>query len=123
MILSLGFSGALLGFTYQKNKAKAREIALENKEQEDEVISDTQDAEIAQIIDRLLPYANQSLEVEKFDEIVGIQGIDNLDYRKVRRSRLVKSINDAYIREHNRPLLERKRSLLDRRMVLYRVLG
>jgi hypothetical protein len=61
------------------------------------------------------------LTTEQIDEILKIDDIKSLDYRKVKRSRMIKDLNDLAQKEKGRVLIKRKRSCEDKRFFLYEI--
>jgi hypothetical protein len=86
-------------------------------------VEEDSNGDIDAIIGRLVPYANQFVTVDTLDELLGITHIDNPDYRKVKRSRLVKAINAVYKEKKKATLIERKRLSHDKRLVQYKIYG
>ena len=83
---------------------------------------DVPDEEINRTIILLTEYRNQSFDVDGFDRILGIDQIENLDYKRVKRNRLIKSVNDKYSSIYGRNLIDRSRFKEDKRVVLYKIL-
>lgn len=71
------------------------------------------------IIQILLPYANQILELEQVDALLRINDVDNLDYRKVKRSRLIKAINKRKSTKTSELQIVRQRLAQDKRVLVY----
>lgn len=84
--------------------------------------SESLNEELLNAIDLLKPYKNSSLEIDSFDEILGLNSISNIEYRRVKRSRLIKLINQNHKTESGEIYIERIRSDTDKRLVLYRLI-
>lgn len=106
---------------YRKLKLTCKTLEMLSSESESGKREETNEQEIFAAIDLLIPYAGKSIELDEFDRILGIDAIDNFDYRRVRRSRLVKLINQTYLAKNNKELLEREKSTVDKRIMLYRI--
>jgi hypothetical protein len=79
--------------------------------------------EVKIAIEKLLPHKNQLLEVHKIDEILKLDAIKNMDYRRVKRSRLIKSVNELYLSSNGILFIQRVKSENDRRIVFFQILG
>jgi hypothetical protein len=77
--------------------------------------------ELLNAIEILKSYKNSSLEIDRFDEILGLNLISNIEYRRVKRSRLIKMINQNHKMESGEIYIERIKSETDKRLVLYRI--
>jgi hypothetical protein len=114
----------LVGYVIMlRNKAKAQPALVPAPRKWEVGVEEDTNADIDAIIGRLLPYANRFVEADTLDEILGITNIDNPDYRKVKRSRLVKAINEVYKEKKKATLIERKRLPQDKRLVKYKISG
>jgi hypothetical protein len=77
--------------------------------------------EIINALVKLKPYYGASLEVDVFDEILGLTSTTNLDYRRVKRSRLIRIVNKYMKVKTGRELIVRIKSSLDKRSVVYQI--
>jgi hypothetical protein len=74
------------------------------------------------LIGKLLAFGNEKITMDQLDELLEIGDIKNFDYKRVRRSRLIKSINDHFQFVHNKILIERVRGdNSDKRIVCYKI--
>jgi hypothetical protein len=74
------------------------------------------------MIGKLLAFGNEKITMDQLDELLEIGEIKNFDYKRVRRSRLIKSINDHFQFVHNKILIERVRGdNSDKRIVCYKI--
>lgn len=79
------------------------------------------DEETLLLINALLAHETILWDVDGFDQFLGLADLDNLDYRRVRRSRLIKSINTLAVQRLGRELILRTKSTEDRRVILYQI--
>jgi hypothetical protein len=69
----------------------------------------------------LVPYSGKLITQAQLEVILGVEGIENQDLRKVRRSRAIKALNE-YMTEHiGKPIILRIRDDQDRRIIKYRI--
>lgn len=119
ILLTIGL-GAIIYFRRGTKKTEK----IEGTGISEETISEYEaDDEVKRIINLLTEYTNRSFEVDDFDQILGLNSIENLDYRRVRRSRLIKLINEYYLKNYGSPLIERTRFEQDKRIILYQING
>lgn len=117
-ILTISFFVVLLSkIRKRKNPIDGEEKELGLKESANEQI----DEEVSLVIRNLLQHPIKSFEVDAFDRLLGIDIIENLDYRRVKRNRLIKSVNDHYLETNGKTLIERTRQERDKRIVIYQV--
>lgn len=91
------------------------------KIQEKEFIKEQDEGDIQKFFQILSSHSVLILDVEAIDELLNLQEIENFDYRRVRRSRLIKSINDYSRKRTSSDLILRKKSPTDRRVILYHI--
>jgi hypothetical protein len=108
---------------YRKIKVKERGTSHLLEEEQSNTINIPYDElkEIQESIQLLKPFMDQVIEVNQLDEILGLAVIKNMDYRRVRRSRLVKSMNEYYESHQGKTLIQRTKSDIDRRLVYYKI--
>jgi len=73
------------------------------------------------ILHEILEYRGTLITGEKFDKIVGINLISNLDTKRVMRSKMIKSLNNQSLTEHGSELITRIKSTEDRRIIYYSI--
>ena len=118
----VSLAGFYLGYLFYKgHNKKSRSKPIETISEEAQATNSEQEEEVSQLIQYLLQFANQSFEVDQLDQLLGIDTIEHLDYRRVKRNRLIKSINKEYSQLHGRLLIDREKSEKDKRVLLYRV--
>ena len=108
-----------LGIQIQKRKNKADQTSLNfDTETEGELESEEENAEILQ---QLLRHNGKKLSTEEFDTVLGIHEITNFDSKRIKRSRLIKSINKQHEEKNGFPLITRIKSSEDKRFIFYRI--
>ena len=85
-------------------------------------IQDDDFEEVQQAIDILEQHKNEVFDVQSLDEILRLNKILNTDYRRVKRSRLIKAVNDYYFEQKGNFLIERVKSDEDRRVVYFKII-
>jgi hypothetical protein len=68
---------------------------------------------------RLLPYDGQQLTTEIIDQLLGINHLENFDFKRMKRSRLIKEINKRYLIHAGKELVLRDKKPDDRRFTYY----
>lgn len=108
-----------LGIQLQKRKNTAVQTSLHSDtETEGEQESEEENAEILQ---RLLLHNGKKLNTEEFDSVLGIHETTNFDSKRIKRSRLIKSINKQSEEKNGFPLLTRIKNSQDKRFVVYKI--
>ena len=79
------------------------------------------DQDIARIVEKLLAQPLLLVDVHQLDALFGISSLESLDYRRVRRSRYIKAVNQYFQSQQGRELISRTKSEVDKRMILYRI--
>jgi len=74
-------------------------------------------------IQALLPFSGQELTSEKFDQLLELESLANLDTRRMKRARLIKDINQHYFAQTGRVLIIRNKMSDDKRYVTYLIQG
>jgi hypothetical protein len=113
------FFALWMGIQIQKRKnAKKPEVQTSEKdadfEQENEDDSEA-------LLQQLLGYDGEKLSTEAFDVLLGIDQITNFDSKRIKRSRLIKSINKNYEEKKGYPLITRIKNPEDKRFVFYKI--
>jgi len=115
----------LLISIYFNLKSKKKEPELIESEiisAQKQTNNEQSDEEIEKTISYLSEYTNQFFEVDGLDRLLGIEKIENLDYRRVRRNRLIKDVNEFGLEKFGKPIIERKRAESDKRVIIYQIL-
>ncbi len=77
--------------------------------------------DIVRIVARLLAHPVALVDVHHLDQLLGIAELESLDYRRVRRSRYIKAVNQYYQAQEGKELIVRTKSEVDKRIILYRI--
>ena len=77
--------------------------------------------DIERLVTKLLTQPSMLVDVHQLDELFGSTALDSLDYRRVRRSRYIKLVNQFFQAQHGRDLIFRTKSEADKRIILYRI--
>ena len=72
-------------------------------------------------ISLLLPYSGQQLTSETLDQLLGLDGLENYDFKRMKRSRLIKEINKRYLDFAGKELVLRHKNPDDRRFTYYKI--
>lgn len=108
-----------LGIQIQKRKNRAVQPPLDSDtETEEEQEFEEENTEILQ---RLLLHNGDKLNTEEFDTVLGIHEITNFDSKRIKRSRLIKSINKKHEEKNGFPLITRIKNSEDKRFIFYKI--
>jgi hypothetical protein len=77
--------------------------------------------DIARLVAKLLAHPVLLVDVHQLDELFGASALESMDYRRVRRSRYIKAVNQYYQVQHGKDLIVRTKSESDKRIILYRI--
>jgi hypothetical protein len=77
--------------------------------------------DIARIVDKLLAQPLLLVDVHQLDDLFGISSLESLDYKRVRRSRYIKAVNQYFQAKYGKELIVRTKSEVDKRIILYRI--
>jgi hypothetical protein len=77
--------------------------------------------DIVRMVARLLAHPVALVDVHHLDQLLGIAELESLDYRRVRRSRYIKAVNQYYQAQEGKELIVRTKSEVDKRIILYRI--
>ncbi len=72
-------------------------------------------------ISLLLPYSGQQLTSEVLDQLLGLDRLENYDFKRMKRSRLIKEINKRYLTFAGKELVLRHKNPDDRRFTYYKI--
>jgi hypothetical protein len=108
-----------LGIQIQKRKNTAVQPPLESdSEAEEEQESEDESPEI---LEKLIAHDGEKLSTEAFDALLGIHQITNFDSKRIKRSRLIKTINSQYLAKKGFLLITRIKNPEDKRFVYYQI--
>ncbi len=77
--------------------------------------------DIARIVAKLQAQSLLLVDVHQLDQVFGASELESLDYRRVRRSRYIKAVNQYFQVQHGKDLIVRTKSETDKRIILYRI--
>jgi hypothetical protein len=109
------------GLWWRKNRGSkgADTTELELTFEEQGTVDGVED--IARIVAKILAQPGLLVDVNQLDDLFGTATLESLDYRRVRRSRYIKAVNQYYQTHHGKDLISRTKSEVDKRMILYRI--
>jgi hypothetical protein len=108
-----------LGIQIQKRKNTAALTVLDS-DIEPEVDQETEEGS-EEILQQLLVHDGEKLNSEEFDMLLGIHQITNFDSKRIKRSRIIKTINKKYEEKKGFPLITRIKNPEDKRFVFYKI--
>jgi hypothetical protein len=112
-VLLLGF---WMGWQFtNRKKGEALHAIAPEKEVED------LEEENAEILQQLRLHNGEKLTTDEFDTLLGIQEISNFDSKRIKRSRLIKTLNKKYEEKNGFPLISRIKNPEDKRFVFYKI--
>jgi len=77
--------------------------------------------DIARLVAKLLAQPVLLVDVHQLDQVFGASELESLDYRRVRRSRYIKAVNQYFQAQYGKDLIVRTKSETDKRIILYRI--
>jgi hypothetical protein len=77
--------------------------------------------DIARLVAKLLAQPVLLVDVHQLDQVFGASELESLDYRRVRRSRYIKAVNQYFQVQYGKDLIVRTKSETDKRIILYRI--
>ena len=77
--------------------------------------------DIERLVAKLLAQPVLLVDVHQLDDLFGTAALESLDYRRVRRSRYIKAVNQYFQAQHEKDLIVRTKSETDKRIILYRI--
>ncbi len=113
LVLLLGF---WMGRQLQK-KEKEEDLHPIDAEKEGEDLEEGS----GEILQRLLIHDGEKLSTEEFDIALGIHQITNFDSKRIKRSRIIKALNNQYEEKKGFPLITRIKNPEDKRFVFYKI--
>jgi hypothetical protein len=108
-----------LGIQLQKRKNAAVQTPVES-DTETEVEQESEE-ENEEILQQLMSHDGARLNTEEFDMLLGIHQITNFDSKRIKRSRIIKTINKQYEEKKGFPLITRIKNPEDKRFVFYKI--
>lgn len=109
------------GLWWRKNQGSKRSELVEPLPltEEQGTIDGVED--IARLVAKILAQPVVLVDVHQLDDLFGTAALESLDYRRVRRSRYIKAVNQYYQAHYGKELISRTKSEVDKRMILYRI--
>jgi hypothetical protein len=121
ILSALGLLFAIAGIIWWKKNLKSKEEEPESSELATAIGTVDGDEDIVRMVARLLAHPVALVDVHQLDELLGIAELESLDYRRVRRSRYIKAVNQQYQEKEGKELIVRTKSEADKRIILYRI--
>ena len=118
LLLLLAVGG---GLWWRKNRVSKRSAATESELTSEEQGTVDGEEDIARMVARLLAHPQSLVDVHQLDDLFGTAALESLDYRRVRRSRYIKAVNQYFQGQHGKELIVRTKSKVDKRIILYRI--
>lgn len=106
-----------MGIQLQKRKYKNHQVTLPT----DPELEQEPEDESHEILLKLKVHDGEKLNTEDFDSILGIHEITNFDSKRIKRSRLIKSLNKNYREKNGIELITRIKNPEDKRFVFYKI--
>ena len=110
------------GFWWRKNQPAKNPVTAEPLPPAVEQGTVDGEEDVARMIDRLVSQPLLLVDVNQLDTLFGTSTLESLDYRRVRRSRYIKAVNQYFQAQHGKELIVRTKSEVDKRIILYRIL-
>jgi hypothetical protein len=122
ILITLGMliaTGVIVFWVLRKEilKAKYQELQEENSL----IKNQSQKKDNKELLELFEPFQGQVLTVEQIDQILLIDDIPNPDHKKVKRSRLIKEVNQLSESHFGEALIVRKRNPEDKRFIIYEI--
>ncbi len=108
-----------LGIQIQKRKNPAIQTTPDSDTETGEDQETEEESE--EILKQLLVHDGEKLNTEEFDMLLGIHQINNFDSKRIKRSRIIKTINKKYEEKKGFPLITRIKNPEDKRFVFYKI--
>jgi hypothetical protein len=113
LCLGVGFIAFYLIFNRLEKKKEIEEDLFK-------VSSDTEKSKAVDPWSKLLQVDGQTLNTSQLDELFEINTV-NLENRKAKRSKMIKTLNDQGVAEFGRKVIFRERDPLDKRFFRFRI--
>ena len=109
------------GLWWRKNQGSEKPDSTESEPTAEEQGTVDGEEDIARMVTRLLAHPQSLVDVHQLDDLFGTAALESLDYRRVRRSRYIKAVNQYFQVQHGKYLISRTKSEADKRIILYRI--
>jgi hypothetical protein len=121
ILAALGLLFAIAGIFWWRINLNSKKEEPESSELPTAIGTVDGDEDIVRMVARLLAHPVALVDVHQLDELLGIAELESLDYRRVRRSRYIKAVNQHYQAQEEKELIVRTKSEVDKRIILYRI--
>jgi hypothetical protein len=121
ILAALGLLFAIAGIFWWRINLNSKKEEPESSELPTAIGTVDGDEDIVRMVARLLAHPVALVDVHQLDELLGIAELESLDYRRVRRSRYIKAVNQQYQEQAGKELIVRTKSEVDKRIILYRI--
>ena len=109
------------GLWWRKNQGSEKSDTTESEHSSEEQGTVDGEEDISRMVARLLAHPQSLVDVHQLDDLFGTAALESLDYRRVRRSRYIKAVNQYFQGQHGKDLISRTKSEADKRIILYRI--
>ncbi len=121
ILAALGLLLAIAGIFWWRIKLRSKKEASESSEQFPAFATVEGEEDKIRMVARLLAHPSPVVDVHQLDQLLGIAELESMDYRRVRRSRYIKAVNQHYQAQEGKELIVRTKSEVDKRIILYRI--
>ena len=117
----VGLMAIGVGLWWRKNRDSKKFGTTESELTSEEQGTVDGEEDIARIVTKLVAHPQSLVDVHQLDDLFGTAALESLDYRRVRRSRYIKAVNQYFQAQHGKDLISRTKSEADKRIILYRI--
>jgi hypothetical protein len=121
ILAGLGLLMAVVGILWWRMHLKSKKEEPVSSELPEAIGTVDGEEDIVRMVARLLAYPVALVDVHQLDQLFGTSDLESLDYRRVRRSRYIKAVNQYYQAQEGKELIGRTKSEVDKRIILYRI--
>ena len=121
ILAALGLLLAIVGVFWWRMHLKSKKEEPVSSELPVTIGTVDGEEDIIRMVARLLAHPVALVDVHQLDHLFGTSDLESLDYRRVRRSRYIKAVNQYYQVQEGKELIGRTKSEVDKRIILYRI--
>ena len=121
ILAALGLLLAIVGVFWWRMHLKSKKEEPVSSELPVTIGTVDGEEDIIRMVARLLAHPVALVDVHQLDQLFGTSDLESLDYRRVRRSRYIKAVNQYYQAQEGKELIARTKSEVDKRIILYRI--
>jgi hypothetical protein len=121
ILAALGLLLAIVGVFWWRMHLKSKKEKPVTSELPLAIVTVDGEEDIVRMVERLLAHPVALVDVHQLDQLFGTSDLESLDYRRVRRSRYIKAVNQHYQAQEGKELIVRTKSEVDKRIILYRI--